>query len=134
MPFLRHGVELHPGSKRVPSWMYSSLIFHWSFWCWVRELGISVGGSVKFSDATKSGLVRYWHVVFVYFFIQERRVVGISAARWAYSSSAMFCLLWSLYADMIRVAMLSLSSFGLFLILVMVFSFIIFDRFSNWCI
>lgn len=89
---------------------------------------------MKFSDATKSGLVRYWHVVFVYFFIQERRVVGISAARWAYSSSAMFGLLWSLYADMIRVAMLSLSSFGLFLILVMVFSFIIFDRFSNWCI
>jgi len=27
MPFLRHGVELHPGFKRVPSWMYSSLYY-----------------------------------------------------------------------------------------------------------
>ena len=89
---------------------------------------------MNFSDAMKSGLVRYWHVVFVYFFIQERRVVGISAARWVYSSASMFGLLWSLYADMIRVAMLSLSSFGLFLFPVVVFTLIIFDRFSNWCI
>ena len=69
---------------------------------------------MKFSDATKSGLVRCWHVVFVYFLIQERRVVGISAARWVYSRTAMLGVLWSLYDDMLRVAMLSLTSFGLF--------------------
>ena len=84
MPLRLHGTTLQFGSRPEPSWMFCSLIFHFCFCSGVRELGISVGVCGKIPGIRKSGLVRCWHVVLVYFFSQVRRVVGVSAARWVY--------------------------------------------------
>ena len=118
MPLRLHGTTLQFGSRPVPSWMVCSLIFHFCFCSRVRELGISVGVCEKISGIRKSGLVRCWHVVLVYFFSQVRRVVGVSAARWVYLRVGLSLgLAWSLCADISKSAMSNLRRADLSLLL-----------------
>ena len=111
IPLRLHGSALQFGSRPVPSWMCCSFIFHFCFCSKVRELGISVGVCEKIPGIRKSGLVRCWHVVLVYFFSQVRRVVGVSAARWVYLRVGLSLgFAWSLCADISKSAMSSLRA------------------------
>ena len=58
---------------------------------------MSVGGSSNVPWVRNSGLVMCWLVVFVYFLIQVRRGVGVSAARWVYLRvGSLLGVAWSL--------------------------------------
>ena len=73
---------------------------------------MSVGGSSNVPGVRNSGLVMCWLVVFVYFFIQVRRGVGVSAARWVYLRvGSLLGVAWSLWAVQIKSAVSCLSSF-----------------------